>query len=72
MTVNDSFLNCGLPQYNANSNLTENDIQTIKNQLNDFSAYYGNSFLNSDSYKMLKNYVNNYCVACRWYSLIIE
>lgn len=72
LTINDTFNNCGLPQYDSKSNLSKKDIKTIKEQLQNMFDYYGDSFINSDSYKILKNYINNYCVACCWYSLIIK
>lgn len=72
LTINDAFNNCGLPQYNSASDLNKNDIATIKEQLKNMFAWFGVSFINSESYNILKNYVNNYCVACRWYSLIIK
>lgn len=70
--LNDAFLNSGLPQFTNKSDFTKSDIQTIKTQLHNFANYYAISFVKSDTYKVLKDFVNNYCVACRWYSLIIK
>ena len=71
--LNDAFLNSGLPQFTNKSDFTKNDIQTIKKQVLELANYYkDNSYIKSNSYKVLKDFVNNYCVACRWYSLLIR
>jgi len=72
MKLNDALLNSGLPQMVNKNDFTKSEIKTIEKQISVLDNYYKNSYKQSETRKTLINYINNYCVACRWYSLIIE
>lgn len=72
MLLSDAMLNNGLPQMANKKDFSKNDIKIIIEKVNDFDNYYKDSYKKSETRETIKNYVNNYCVACRWYSLIIK
>ena len=72
MKLNNALLNSGLPQMVNKKEFAKDDIKTIEKQMKSLDNYYKNSYKQSETRKTLINYINNYCVACRWYSLIIE
>lgn len=75
MTTNerDALNNIGLPQLADKNELEKKDIKLIKEQIKTFDNYYlDNSFKESNTRKILRELVNNFCVNYRCYSLIIE
>lgn len=72
MTLSDAMLNSGLPQMANKKDFTKNDVKIIIAKVKDLDNYYKDSYKQSETRKTLINYINNYCVACRWYSLIIK
>ena len=75
MTVKerDALNNIGLPQLAQSEELTKDDIKTIIKTIGEFDKkYIDNSFKESNTRKTLINFINNYCVVYRWYSLYIK
>jgi len=75
MTVKerDALNNIGLPHLAQDEELTKDDIKTIIKTIGEFDKkYIDNSFKESNTRKTLINFINNYCVVYRWYSLYIK
>lgn len=75
--LKDALNNIGLPQLaqklSNEQEFTKDDFRTIKDTIQDMDNYYiDGTFTQSDNRKALTNFVNEYCFAYRWYSLIIK
>lgn len=75
--LKDALNNIGLPQLaqklSIEQEFTKDDFRTIKDTIQDMDNYYiDSSFTQSNTRKTLINFINNYCVVYRWYSLLIK
>lgn len=72
----DAFNNSGLPQLaervRNDETPTKQEIKEAKQQINNNDNYYLKGWKNSKDRDIIKNYINNFVVAYRCYSLIIE